>query len=488
MTRLPTPGADANNWGEILNDFLSVELNSDGTLKTAGSLASKADDTAVIHSSGDEVVAGTKTFNSSPVVPTPTLSTQAANKSYVDSTMSAGTPDATTSAKGIVQLTGDLSGTASAPTVPGLASKEPAIIAGTAAQYWRGDKTWQTLPTAPVTSVNAQTGAVTLTKSDVGLANVDNTSDANKPVSTAQAAADSLRVLKSGDTMTGDLGVIGNYTLKDNATATKSYRFRTSGSSLDFETAGARMYFSAWDNANFTGMQHNYYAVDIYSFQATNHWYWKTSIDGTNVFDIDTGSSLMNVGDGVNLTLGTTTGTKIGTSTSQKLAFYNSTPIVRPSGNALTALSSLGLVATPTLAASDVGLGNVDNTSDATKNAATATLTNKRIAVRTGTIASSATPAINTDNYDEYDITALATNITSMTTNLSGSPMNGDELMLRFKDDGTPRTITWGTSFVSSGVTTLLATTAANKTHYVKVRYDSTAAKWVCLAVDAVGY
>ncbi len=40
-----------------------------------------------------------------------------------------------------------------------------------------------------VTSVASKTGAVTLTKSDVGLGNVDNTSDANKPVSTAQAAA-----------------------------------------------------------------------------------------------------------------------------------------------------------------------------------------------------------------------------------------------------------------------------------------------------------
>ena len=40
-----------------------------------------------------------------------------------------------------------------------------------------------------VTSVNSKTGAVTLGKSDVGLGNVNNTSDANKPVSTAQAAA-----------------------------------------------------------------------------------------------------------------------------------------------------------------------------------------------------------------------------------------------------------------------------------------------------------
>ena len=53
-----------------------------------------------------------------------------------------------------------------------LAGKEPTISAGTTAQYWRGDKTWQPL-----------------NRSSVGLGSVDDTSDANKPVSTAQAAA-----------------------------------------------------------------------------------------------------------------------------------------------------------------------------------------------------------------------------------------------------------------------------------------------------------
>ncbi len=43
---------------------------------------------------------------------------------------------------------------------------------------------------APVQSVAGRTGAVTLAKADVGLSNVDNTSDINKPVSTAQASAD----------------------------------------------------------------------------------------------------------------------------------------------------------------------------------------------------------------------------------------------------------------------------------------------------------
>lgn len=50
----------------------------------------------------------------------------------------------------------------------GLATKENTIIAGTTAQYWRGDKTWQTLD-----------------KTVVGLGNVDNTADVNKNVLSA---------------------------------------------------------------------------------------------------------------------------------------------------------------------------------------------------------------------------------------------------------------------------------------------------------------
>jgi len=42
-------------------------------------------------------------------------------------------------------------------------------------------------------------------KTTLGLDLVSNTADSSKPVSTAQAAADALRVLKNGDTMTGDL-------------------------------------------------------------------------------------------------------------------------------------------------------------------------------------------------------------------------------------------------------------------------------------------
>ena len=58
--------------------------------------------------------------------------------------------------------------------------------------------------------------------------------------------------------------------------------------------------------------------------------------------------------DGTNMAFGTTTGTRIGTATTQKLAFYNNTPITQPNGSILTALTSLGLVTTPTISVPDI--------------------------------------------------------------------------------------------------------------------------------------
>ncbi len=110
-----------------------------------------------------------------------------------------------------------------------LAGKEPAISAGTTAQYWRGDKTWRDFFTdvraATLTGLSTATNAVItaadtvlsalgklqkqvsdnlttltshtgntsnphgVTKAQVGLGNVDNTADSAKPVSTAQQTA-----------------------------------------------------------------------------------------------------------------------------------------------------------------------------------------------------------------------------------------------------------------------------------------------------------
>jgi hypothetical protein len=71
-----------------------------------------------------------------------------------------------------VDNTSDLNKPISTATQTALNAKEPTITAGTTSQYYRGDKSFQTLD-----------------KTAVGLSNVDNTSDANKPISTATQTA-----------------------------------------------------------------------------------------------------------------------------------------------------------------------------------------------------------------------------------------------------------------------------------------------------------
>lgn len=65
---------------------------------------------------------------------------------------------------------------------------------------------WRALsyPAAAVTSVNGRTGVVVLDQTDVGLDQVDNTSDADKPVSTAQQAALDLKADLDSPALTGN--------------------------------------------------------------------------------------------------------------------------------------------------------------------------------------------------------------------------------------------------------------------------------------------
>jgi hypothetical protein len=85
-----------------------------------------------------------------------------------------------------VDNTADASKPVSAAQQTALNAKENTIAAGTAAQYYRGDKTWATND-----------------KASVGLGSVDNTSDAAKPVSTAQQTALNLKANLASPAFTG---------------------------------------------------------------------------------------------------------------------------------------------------------------------------------------------------------------------------------------------------------------------------------------------
>lgn len=119
--------------------------------------------------------------------------------------------------------------------------------------------------------------------------------------------------------------------------------------------------------------------------------------------------------------------------------------------------------------------------------ASTNTLTNKRWIPRVDSITTSANPTINTDNVDIFKITTLTDNISSFTTNLSGSPSGGEiiEIQITGLNNGTGnRSITWGSSFASTSV--LLPTTAVVGTtltiilqYYKSSSYGNN--KWLCV-------
>jgi hypothetical protein len=102
---------------------------------------------------------------------------------------------------------------------------------------------------------------------------------------------------------------------------------------------------------------------------------------------------------------------------------------------------------------------------------------------RAGTVASSATPTINTDTVDTYVITAQAAAITSFTTNLTGTPGNGQRFHVAITDNGTARAITWGASFEASGTVALPTTTVISTRLDVDFIWNAATSKWRCLQV-----
>lgn len=75
--------------------------------------------------------------------------------------------------------------------------------------------------TAPVISVAGKTGTVTLDKSDVGLTNADNTSDINKPLSTATQSA-----------LSGKANTIHTHAISDVTSLQSTLDSKTDASSL----------------------------------------------------------------------------------------------------------------------------------------------------------------------------------------------------------------------------------------------------------------
>lgn len=81
---------------------------------------------------------------------------------------------------------------------------------------------------------------------------------------------------------------------------TKAYRFRTSGSALDVDFAGADAYLSTYGNADFTGTQRVYLVLKSGSDYASafKNWEWKTTGDAQQHFISSDGGANFNVTGG----------------------------------------------------------------------------------------------------------------------------------------------------------------------------------------------
>jgi len=162
-------------------------------------------DTADLMLKSGSSMTGALTLNGAP-----TFDLQASTKKYVDDTISTHTAD-TTSVHGIADTSL-------------LATKEYADTAESDAITAAG--------TAADTKIS--TAVAALTKSSVGLGNVDNTADANKPVSTATQTALDGKASLSGATFTGSVEIDQNLVVDGDLTVNGT-NFIASATSITIE-------------------------------------------------------------------------------------------------------------------------------------------------------------------------------------------------------------------------------------------------------------
>jgi hypothetical protein len=222
MAILPTPGSDAGTWGTILNDFLGVAHNADGSLlhsaiASAGAITSVngvQPNNGVVTINATSVGALTNTSRLSDLADTgaaagasngQVLAYNSTTNQWVSSTITNTTvSDATTNNKGVVELSGDLGGTAAMPMVlkingiglPGSAPSAAGQVLTTVGSGASTITTWGTL----------SAGSSTLTNdTDVSITGVSNNQVLAYSTATSKWVNQTLNVGSS--TLSGDTDV-----------------------------------------------------------------------------------------------------------------------------------------------------------------------------------------------------------------------------------------------------------------------------------------
>lgn len=99
---------------------------------------------------------------------------------------------------------------------------------------------------------------------------------------------------------------------------------------------------------------------------------------------------------------------------------------------------------------------------------------------RVSSLASAATPAPPAGECEQFNLTALAENAAFASP--TGGVLDGKRLLLRIRDNGIARGLTWNSVYVGVGVT-LPSVTIPNKLTYIGLVYNAQTARWEALAV-----
>jgi len=113
----------------------------------------------------------------------------------------------------------------------------------------------------------------------------------------------------------------------------------------------------------------------------------------------------------------------------------------------------------------------------------TQTLTNKRITKRVSSTTSTSTLTPDSDAYDVVKLTAQAAALTIAAP--TGTPTDGQPLLIQIVDNGTARALTWNAAYVAMGAA-LPTTTTISKILQVGCIWDAGTSKWLASSIQQV--
>lgn len=390
MARLPIPGQDSGTWGDILNQYLSQSHATDGTLKAGSVGSTQLQDNSVTNNAIAPNTITNAEIASDAVNATSIADGSIVNNLIADSTiqevkLSAAlqskidnptVADTTSSVKGIIQLTGDLAGSASSPSIAkiqGIAVNASTPTDGQVLQYSTAGNEW-TPATVTSTTVSDATatdkGIIQLTGDLGGTASSPTVPGLANKLDTATAATTYAPL--ADPTFTGTVTIPAPTNTTD--AATKAY--------VDSQITGG-----ATPDATASTKGKIQLSGDLSGSAASPS---VVGLNGVSITGTPSSGNILTATSGSAATWSaapsapvTSVAGRTGAVTLAESDISNLTTDLAGKESTITAGTTSqyyrGDKSWQTLDKTAIGLGQVDNTSDATKNSATVTLTNKTL-------------------------------------------------------------------------------------------------------------